>query len=123
MTERVLTVLGIGLVVLLLSSGANGAEVVPYSESETVKFSGSGTTTTRPFSMTGEWELKWKSKGFMAVHLYNLESRLRERLMFVYTAEGGKGTSYHPDSGKYFLNIVASEPWNISILELKPEKK
>ena len=123
MTKRFFSVFGIGLVVLLLCSGANGAEVVPYSESEAVTFSGSGTTTTKPFSVTGEWELKWKSKGFMAVHLYNLESRLNEKLMFVYTTEGGKGSSYHPDPGKYFLNIVASERWNISILELKPEKK
>ena len=123
MTKKFFSLIGWVVFILWLPTGVQGAEVVPYSESEAVTFSGSGTTTTRPFSVTGEWELKWKSKGFLAVHLYNLESRLNEKLMFVYTAEGGKGASYHADAGTFFLNIVATEPWSLSILELKPEKK
>jgi hypothetical protein len=123
MTKKFFSFIGLGVLVLLLPAGAQGAEVAPYTTSEAVKFSGSGTTTTRPFSVKGEWELQWTAKGFLAVHLYNLESRLNEKLMFVYTTEGGKGASYHPDSGTFFLNIIASEPWSISILELKPKNE
>lgn len=122
MTKSVFSFLGWVVLVLLLPTGVQGAEVAPYTTSEAVKFSGSGTTTTRPYTVKGEWELQWKAKGFLAVHLYNLESRLNEKLMFVYATDGGKGASYHPDSGTFFLNIVASEPWSISILELKPKK-
>ena len=122
MTRTFFSFIGWVVLVLLVPTVTQSAEIVPFTTSEAVKFSGSGTTTTRPFSVKGEWELKWKAKGFLAVHLYNLESRLNEKLMFVYTAEGGKGASYHPDSGTYFLNIVASEPWSISILELQPKK-
>lgn len=122
MTKMFFSIIGWVVVVLFTLAGAHGAEVVPYSTSEAVRFSGSGTTTTRPFTVKGEWELQWKAKGFLAVHLYNLESRLNEKLMFVYSTGGGKGASYHPDPGTYFLNIVASEPWSLAILELQPKK-
>ncbi len=122
MTKTFFSFIGWVGLVLLLPTVTQSAEVVPFSTSEAVKFSGSGTTTTRPFSVKGQWELKWKAKGFLAVHLYNLESRLNEKLMFVYTTEGGMGESYHPDPGSFFLNVVASEPWSISILELQPKK-
>jgi hypothetical protein len=122
MTKKIFYFIGWIVPVLLLPTGVLGAEVAPYTASEAVQFSGSGTTTTRPFTVKGEWELQWKAKGFLAVHLYNLESRVNEKLMFVYTTEGGKGASYHPDAGTFFLNIVASEPWSISILDLKPAK-
>ena len=122
MSKTLFSFLGWMVLVLWIPIGVHSAETVPYTTSEAVTFSGSGTTTTRPFSVTGEWELQWKAKGFLAVHLYNLESRLNEKLMFVYTTEGGKGASYHPDSGTYFLNVVASESWKISILEMKPVK-
>lgn len=123
MAKMFYSFLGWMVLVFWLPTGAHGAEVAPYTASETVTFSGSGTTTTRPFTVKGEWELKWKAKGFLAVHLYNLESRLNEKLMFVYNSGGGKGSSYHPDSGTFFLNVVSSEPWSISILELKPGKE
>ena len=122
MTRTFFYFIGWVVLVLLGPTVSQSAEIVPFTTSEAVTFSGTGTTTTRPFSVKGQWELKWKSKGFLAVHLYNLESRLNEKLMFVFTPEGGKGASYHPDSGTYFLNIVASDPWSISILELQPKK-
>lgn len=122
MTKRVFSMMGISLLVLLLPTVVQSAEPLSYATNQTVTFSGSGTTTTRPFAVDGEWVLQWKAKGFLAVHLYNLKARLNERLMFVYAADGGKGESYHPDPGTYFVNIVASEPWSISIHELKPTK-
>ena len=123
MTKKICSFIGMSLLVLLLPTGAESAEQLSYTTNQVVTFSGSGTTTTKPFSVKGEWDLQWKAKGFLAVHLYNLKFRLNEKLMFVYTADGGKGESYHPDSGTFFLNIVASEPWSISILELKPKKE
>ena len=123
MTKKFVSFIGISLLVLMAPIGVNGAEQLSYTTNQTVTFSGSGTTTTKPFSVKGEWELQWRAKGFIAVHLYNLQARLSEKLMFVYAANGGKGESYHPDSGTYFLNIVASEPWSVSILELKPHKE
>ncbi|MDX1411017.1 MAG: hypothetical protein R3351_02580, partial [Nitrospirales bacterium] len=87
MTKTFFSFIGWVALVLLLPTVTQSAEVVPFSTSEAVNFSGSGTTTTRPFSVQGQWELTWKAKGFLAVHLYNLESRLNEKLMFVYTTE------------------------------------
>ena len=123
MTKKFVFFIALSWVLLWLPTGGYSAEKLSYSANQTVTFSGTGTTTTKPFSVTGEWELQWKAKGLLAVHLYNLKSRVNEKLMFVYTAEGGKGESYHPDPGTYFLNVIASEPWNISINELKPQKE
>lgn len=123
MIKKFLFLIGMHLLVLVWPVGVQSAEQLSFSTTQAVTYSGSGTTTTRPFSVKGEWELQWKAKGFLAVHLYNLQSRLNEKLMFVYTADGGKGASYHPDAGTFFLNVVATESWSISILELTPVKE
>ncbi len=81
-------------------------------------FSGSGGKNTRPFVVTGPWEIQWDAKG----DIFQL---------FLYTANGdivgvpanqqgpGKGESYQPKAGKYYLQVNAMGTWKIKIVPVK----
>jgi len=81
-------------------------------------FSGSGGKNTRPFTTTGPWEIQWDAKG----DIFQL---------FLYTATGdmvgvpanqqgsGKGTSFQPKAGKYYLQVNAIGKWSIKIVPVK----
>jgi len=81
-------------------------------------FSGSGGKNTRPFTSTGPWEIQWDAKG----DIFQL---------FLYTANGdivgvpanqqgsGKGTSFQPKAGKYYLQVNAIGDWSIKIVPVK----
>ena len=81
-------------------------------------FSGSGGQNTRPFTTTGPWEIQWDAKG----DIFQL---------FLYRAEGGmdgvpanqqgsgKGTSYQPRAGRYYLQVNAIGNWRINIVTVK----
>lgn len=86
--------------------------------SEVATFSGSGGQNTRPFTTTGPWEIQWDAKG----DIFQL---------FLFTANGdmtgvpanqqgyGKGTSYQPKAGKYYLQVNAIGNWTIRIVPAK----
>jgi hypothetical protein len=88
------------------------------SSSVIATFSGSGGKNTRPFVSTGPWEIQWDAKG----DIFQL---------FLYTANGdivgvpanqqgsGKGTSYQPKAGKYYLQVNAIGNWEIKIVPIK----
>jgi len=88
------------------------------TSSEIATFSGSGGKNTRPFTTTGPWEIQWDAKG----DIFQL---------FLYTANGdmvgvpanqqgsGKGTSFQPKAGKYYLQVNAIGTWNIKIMPVR----
>jgi hypothetical protein len=85
---------------------------------EIAAFSGSGGKNTRPFTTTGPWEIQWDAKG----DIFQL---------FLYTANGdmtgvpanqqgsGKGTSFQPKAGKYYLQVNAIGTWSIKIVPVR----
>ncbi len=88
------------------------------TSSEIATFSGSGGKNTRPFTTTGPWEIQWDAKG----NIFQL---------FLYTANGdmagvpanqqgsGKGTSFQPKAGKYYLQVNAIGTWSIKIVPVR----
>jgi len=88
------------------------------TSTEIVTFSGSGGKNTRPFMTTGPWEIQWDAKG----DIFQL---------FLYTANGdikgvpanqqgsGKGTSFQPKAGKYYLQVNAIGTWSIKIVSVR----
>ena len=85
---------------------------------EIAAFSGSGGKNTRPFTTTGPWEIQWDAKG----DIFQL---------FLYTANGnmtgvpanqqgpGKGTSFQPKAGKYYLQVNTIGSWNLKIVPVR----
>ena len=100
------------------SQSFNAEELKNKSEatsSEIATFSGSGGRNTRPFMTNGPWEIQWDAKG----DIFQL---------FLYTANGdtvgipanqqgsGKGTSFQPKAGKYYLQVNAIGNWSMKIV-------
>lgn len=90
-----------------------------FAQDTVVKhFSGSGGKNTRPFLVKDGWEIQWDAKG----DIFQL---------FLYTANGdmvgvpanqqgsGKGTSFQPKAGKYYLQVNAIGDWSIKMVPVK----
>ncbi len=100
------------------SSGEENKSKSKATSSEIATFSGSGGKNTRPFTTTGPWEIQWDAKG----DIFQL---------YLYTADGdmagvpanqqgsGKGTSFQPKAGKYYLQVNAIGTWSIKIVPIR----
>ena len=88
------------------------------SSSVIATFAGSGGKNTRPFICNGAWEIQWDAMG----DIFQL---------YLYTANGdmvgvpanqqgsGKGSSFQPKAGKYYLQVNAIGNWGIKIVPVK----
>ncbi len=81
-------------------------------------FSGSGGQNTRPFTTTGSWEIQWNAEGdIFQLFLYTADGKL---LGVPANQQGsGKGASYQPRAGKYYLQVNAIGKWHINIVPVK----
>lgn len=78
-------------------------------------FSGSGGKNTRPFNTSGPWEIQWDAKGdIFQIYLYSADGSLRG--VPANQQGSGKGTSYQPRAGKYYLQVNALGNWRIDIV-------
>ena len=85
----------------------------PRQTSGVTSFKGSGIQNTRPFTVSSPWEIVWDGQG-KAVYIV------------IYTSDGqlaggagndtGKGKSYEPKGGTYYLGIQAMGDWQVSIV-------
>jgi len=106
------------LVTVFWVSPIFGAEQIQYKEKEAVKFSGTGSMTTRPFRVSGEWELQWEADSVFTVNLYKKGENETFKLSFVSVDDGGSGQSYSPMAGEFYLGITALGLWSATIVEL-----
>lgn len=96
-------------------------EVSNYNSTTTAEiasFSGSGGKNTRPFITNGPWEIQWDAQG----DIFQL---------YLYTANGdmvgvpanqqgsGKGASFQPQAGKYYLQVNAIGDWSMKIVPVR----
>ena len=81
------------------------------------EFSGSGTKTTRPFSIQNTWEIFWESKEGIQISLYDKEGNFIETVAS--QTEPGKGNSYNPKKGTFCLNIFSMGNWEIKIIAVE----
>lgn len=84
------------------------------SQSYIAKFSGNGGKNTRPFSPSGPWEIKWDASGdIFQLYLYSKDG---DMLGVPANQQGsGKGSSYQPKGGNYYLQVNAIGKWEIEI--------
>lgn len=81
-------------------------------------FSGSGVTTTRPFTVPPKWEMQWKSEGgVFAIYLKDGEGK---KVAVPASQTGpGSGSAYHPAGGEYILQVISTgSPWTIKVVKV-----
>jgi len=100
------------------SSSKNKNKKSKTNLSEIATFSGSGGKNTRPFVSNGAWEIQWDAKGdIFQLYLYTASG---DMIGVPANQQGsGKGSSYQPKAGKYYLQVNAIGNWSISIVPVK----
>ena len=89
-----------------------------------VSFSGSGGKNTRPFNVSDEWEIQWDATGdIFQIFLYSSDGELVG--VAANQSSSGKGSSYQPKAGRYYLQVNALGGWTVDIVSLagKPKTK
>ena len=99
-------------------SDAVGVELNQYNETKSVRFTGNGTKTTRPFTVQDEWELQWTCEGLIIVSLYATGTNNPPKI--IVRSRNGTGSSYYAKAGSYYLKVHAKKDWSIDIVELNP---
>ena len=102
------------------TSVAASSSKVTEKEISLVNLSGSGMTITRPFTVNGPWEIQWDVSGsFFAVTIYKADGSLFD---IGGSQQGaGKGSSYQPKNGNYYLKIMAIGNWELKVVEIRKQ--
>ena len=81
------------------------------------EISASGVRNLRPFTVKDQWEIRWDNKGSMiTIAVRHPDGKL--------AADGGtqakpgKGASYQPKGGTYFLEVSGSGDWTVTVVQL-----
>lgn len=96
-----------------------------WAVDETIVFSQSanGTRTLRPFEVKAQWEIRWQSADPIAVTVFRADGKENDPLSKLPVAsgsqtKGGKGSTYVPQGGHYYLQIMSMGEWTISVVQL-----
>lgn len=82
-----------------------------------LKFEGDGTQTSRPFSVSGSWELQWSGTGdLFQAYLYSANGDLVN--IAANQLGSGAGSSFQPLGGTYYLQVNAVGPWTLQVVPL-----
>ncbi len=98
----------------------NSEESHQSSGNVIASFSGTGTRSTRPFTVNGPWEIQWNAYpaafGVVAfsMELYDADGNFVDGI--ANQAEVGPGSSYQPKAGTYYLKISAMGRWAVRIV-------
>lgn len=80
------------------------------------EWSGSGIKNTETFEVRGrEWRIQWSSPDLFQIYLYREDGQLAG--VAANAISGGKDTSYHRGSGRYYLMVNATGSWNVTVEE------
>jgi hypothetical protein len=79
---------------------------------------GNGTSNTRPFTSLGPWEVQWDASGdvfqvFVQDGSGNLVDVAANQL------GPGRGASYQPRSGTYYLQVNATGAWSLQVVPVR----
>src|SRR5262245_58608940 len=79
--------------------------------------SANGQRNLRPFTAKDKWEIQWDSKGtLLTITVFSADGKTSS---VAATQEGlGSGSSYQPKGGEYFLQVIATGAWTITVVQL-----
>ncbi len=81
------------------------------------EFSGNGTRNLRPFKVRDHWEIRWTVKdGDITIFLASPNEGLPQQAAG--QDKPGSGSSYQPKGGTYFLRIVSTGDWTVTVVQL-----
>ena len=105
---------GLSLIVILMLFATTA---VVHSEENVASYSGNGAKNTRPFSVDGDWEIRWDANGeIFQLYLYSSDGELVG--VAANQSGSGKGSCYQPNPGRYYLQVNALGNWTIEIVSL-----
>jgi hypothetical protein len=77
-------------------------------------FNGTGFMNTRPFDAKGPWEVQWESEGDLEIKASKTGGAIDE---LIGSQKGaGKGASFQPNPGNYYLKINGQGKWQVKIV-------
>jgi hypothetical protein len=85
------------------------------------RFSSSGAKTTRPFSVSGSWEVRWETSAEV-FFLNGFEAgnpRSTYPAMITGPNAPSRGSSYIDRGGRYYLKIQSSGPWTVTVVRVR----
>ena len=98
-------------------SAGQGAFAEVAEEQVVQETSGNGTRNLRPFKVRDHWEIRWHAKdGDIAIFITNPNSGVPQQAAG--QDKPGSGSSYQPKGGTYFLRVVATGDWTVTIVQL-----
>lgn len=96
---------------LLLTGVAFAAE-----EQIIAELTDKGSRTTRPFTMTDGWEVRWTATNDLSLFLLDAQGQPLEALGHSLGDAGG--TTYHAKGGTYSLTISSNAHWTVTVVQL-----
>jgi hypothetical protein len=92
------------------------AAAQPPNDTVVQTFSGSGGRNTRPFTVKDGWEIQWDASGdIFQLYLYWADGELAG--VAANQQRSGRGASYQPKGGQYYLQVNSIGDWTIKIVQ------
>jgi hypothetical protein len=80
-------------------------------------FEGSDAHTTRPFEVTGPWEIQWDAHGSLfQIFLFGEDGNF---IGVPANGSGGTGSAYQPRGGRFYLQMNATGAWEVRIVAVE----
>lgn len=82
------------------------------------RFSGSGMKTTRPFSVSGPWEVRWETSAevFFLNGFEAGDPNSTYPSMIAGPSAPSRGSSYVDRGGRYYLKVQSSGSWEVTVV-------
>lgn len=98
-------------------TGKQSSNAMSQDKSKVIaKFQGSGIVNTKPFAVNGGWTIQWNARGdVFQIYVYTKDGQLVD--VAANQMGSGKGSSYQPQGGTYYLKVNAMGNWEIAITQ------
>ncbi len=80
------------------------------------RWAGSATMTTRPFHVDGPWEVRWRSDGAFSAVLHLVGAATTT--LIAQAPQHGASSAYQPKAGDFYLEVDASGPWTMEVVQV-----
>ncbi|MCW5695396.1 MAG: hypothetical protein KIS96_01545 [Bauldia sp.] len=77
-------------------------------------FTGNGSQTTRPFTVSAPWEIQWDVGDTTAFYIY--DDATGDPVSSAMQTGAGTGASYIREPGRYYVQVSGRGPWTVNIV-------